>query len=82
MKQYRAIDIHDKYHNKWFMVKVPRKIFWKDSKYKLKVRMQEISAVQEYVNVGMDDGSNKQADISRLLTGDEVKDGVGKLKRV
>ena len=52
------------------------------STYKLKVRMQEISAVQEYVDVDMDDGSYKRADISRLLTDDEVKAVVGKLKRV
>ena len=65
------------------MAKVPRKIFKKDSKYKLKVRMQEISAVQEYVDVDMDDGSYKRADVSRLLTDDEVKAvQVEKLKRV
>ena len=44
-EQYRVIDIYDKYYNKWFVAKVPRKIFGKDSKYKLKVCMQEISAV-------------------------------------
>ena len=44
--------------------------------------MQEISAVQKYVDVDMDDGSYKRADISRLLTDDEVKAVVGKLKRV
>ena len=40
LKQYRVIDIHDKYYNKWFMTKVTREIFRKDSKYKLKIRMQ------------------------------------------
>ena len=58
------------------------KIFRKDSKYKLKVRMKEISAVQEYADVDMDDGSYKRTDISRLPTDDEVKNVVGKLKRV
>ena len=81
-KQYRVADIYDKYYNKWFMAKNPQKIFGKDSKYKLKVRMQEISAVQEYADVDMDDGSYKRADISRLLTADQVKDVFGKLKRV
>ena len=81
-KLYRVIDIHDKYYNKWFMAKVPQKIFGKDSKYKLKVRMQEVSAVQEYSDVDLDDGRHKRADISRLLKDDEVKDVVGKLKRV
>ena len=38
-KQCCVIEIHGKYYNKWFMSKVPRKIFGKDSKYKLKVRM-------------------------------------------
>ena len=50
--------------------------------YKRKVRMQEISAVQEYVDVDVDGGSYTRADISRLLTDDEVKDVVGKLKKV
>ena len=64
------------------MAKVPRKIFGKDSKYTLKVCMQEISGVQEYVDVDMEDGSYKRADVSRLLTDNEVKAIVGKLKRV
>ena len=80
-KQYRVVDIHDKYYNKWFMAKNPQKIFGKDSKYKLKVRMQEVSAVQEYSDVDLDDGRHKRADISRLLRDDEVKGVVGKLKR-
>ena len=81
-KQYRVVDIHDKYCNKWFMAKNPQKIFGKDSKYKLKVRMQEVSAVQEYSDVDLDNGRHKRADICRLLRDDEAKDVVGKLKRV
>ena len=42
-KQYRVVNIHVKYSNKWLMAKNPQKIFGKDSKYKLKVRMQEVS---------------------------------------
>ena len=38
------LDIHDKYYNKCFMSKVPQKMFGKDSKYKLMVRMQEVSS--------------------------------------
>ena len=64
------------------MATVPQKIFGKDSKYKLKVSMQEVSAMQEYSNVDLDNGGHKRADISRLITDDEVKDGVEKLKRV
>ena len=58
------------------------KLFWgKDFKYKVKVRMQEVSAVQEYSDVDLDDDRHKRADISRLLRDDEVKGVVGKLKR-
>ena len=76
------LDIQDKYYNKWFMTKIPQKIFGEDDKYKLKVRMQEVSAVQEYSDVDLDDATHKRADISRVLTDDEVKDVVGMLKRV
>ena len=41
-KQYRVVDIHDKYYNKWFMAKNPQQFFGKDSKYKLKICMQEV----------------------------------------
>ena len=44
--------------------------------------MQEVSAVQEYSNVDLDDGRHKRADIRRLLTNDKVKDLVEKFKRV
>ena len=44
--------------------------------------MQEVSAVQEYNDVDLDNGRNKRAGISRLLTDDEIRYVVGKLKRV
>ena len=44
--------------------------------------MQEVSAVQGYKDVDLDDGTYKRADISRLLTDDEVKHVVGKLKTI
>ena len=44
--------------------------------------MQEVSAVQEYTDVDLDDGTHKRADTSRLLTDDEAKHIAGKLKRV
>ena len=82
LKQYHVPYIHDKYCNKWFMAKVPQKVHGKDSTYKLKVRMQEVSAVQLYRNVDPDDSTYKRAATSRLLRYDEVKDAVRKLKRV
>ena len=44
--------------------------------------MQEVSAVQEYKDVDLDDSTYKRAAVSRLLTDDEVEDVAGKLKRV
>ena len=82
LKQYRVLDIHNKYYSNWFMSKVPQKVLGKDSKYKVKVRMQEVSAVQEYSDVDLDDSTYKRAAISRLLRDDEVKDALGKLERV
>ena len=82
LKQYRLLDIHDKYYNEWFMAKILKKVLRKDFKYKLKVRMQEVSVVQEYRDFDLDDSTYKRAAISRLSRDDEVKDVVGKLKRV
>ena len=80
LKQYRVLDIHDKCYNKWSMAKVLQKVLGKDSKYKLKVRMQEVSAVQEYRNVDLDDSTYKRAAISRLLRDNRVKDAVDNLR--
>ena len=47
--------------------------------------MQEVSAVQEcsyYNTADLDNDTYKRTDINRLLTDDEEKDVVGKLKRV
>ena len=44
--------------------------------------MQEVSVVQRYRDVGLNDNTHKKAAISRLLTASEVKNAVGKLKRV
>ena len=82
LEQYRVLDIHDKYYNKWFMAKVLQKVFGKDFKHKLTVRMQEVGAVQECSDGNLDDSTYKRAPINRLLGDDEAKDVVRKLKRV
>ena len=57
------LNIHDKYYNKWFMTKVPQKVLGKYFKYKLKVGMQEVSVVQEYKDVNLDDSTHKKVAI-------------------
>ena len=61
LKQYRVLDIHNKYYNKWSMAKVPQKVLGKDSKHKLEVHMQEVSAVQEYRDFDLVDSTSKRA---------------------
>ena len=39
-KNYRVVDVQEKYYNKWFMSKVPINKWNKNSKFKLKARMQ------------------------------------------
>ena len=55
LQQYRVLDIHDKYYNKWFMSKETSKKWKRDAKFKLKVRMQEVNAIQEYEDVSLGD---------------------------
>ena len=81
MKQYRVIDIHDKYYNKWFISKSPRKVWRKNSTYKLKVRMQDVSVVQEYEDTDLHNSNRKKGHVSRILTYEEVNDVIGKLER-
>ena len=50
-KQYRVIDFHNKYYNKWFMSKIPDKKWKKDAHFKLKVRAR--NAIQEHRNVDL-----------------------------
>ena len=54
-KYYRVVDVHNKYYNKWFMSKVLSKKWKKNPKFKLKARMKDINAVQEYEDVDLND---------------------------
>ena len=54
-KHYRVVDYHEKYYNKQFMSKTPSKKWKNESKFKLKSRMQDINAVQEYEDVYLHD---------------------------
>ena len=45
-KHYRVVDVHEKYYNKWFMSRLTSNECKKDSKLKLKYRMQEINKVK------------------------------------
>ena len=57
------------------MAKVPQTTFGKDSKYKLKARMQEVSALPKYSDVDLDDGRHKRTDIGKFLTDHQASKG-------
>ena len=80
-KEYRVVDIHEKYYNKWFMSKKARKVWGKDSKYKLKVRMQEVDAVGKYSDVNLHHETYKKKDVCRIMTDGEITGVLGQLKR-
>ena len=66
VKHYRVLDIHDRYNKKWFTSKVPIKKWKKESKFKLKARMQDINAVQEYEDVDLHDTLYKKDLLAEL----------------
>ena len=76
------MDVHDKYYNKWFMSKLPSKKWKKESKFKLKSRMQEINAVQEYEYVDLHYTFYKMGSVSRIMIDEEIMNVIGQLKRV
>ena len=80
LKQYRVLDIHDKYYNKWFMSKETSKKWKRDAKFKLKVRMQEVNAIQEYEDVSLGDERYEKKHVSEILSADEIVRVVGKLQ--
>ena len=71
-KHYRVVYVQDKYYNKWFMSKVPSKKWNKESNFKLKYRMLEINAVQEYEDVDQHEKFYKKGSVSRIVTDGEV----------
>ena len=81
-KQYRVVDVHNKYYNKLFMSKVPGKKWKKGEKFKLKVRIQEINAVQEREDVDLHHTFYNKGVIDQIVTESEIKDDIGKLQRV
>ena len=53
----------------------------KDSKYKLKVRMQEVDAVGKYRDVDLYHETYEKKDVCRLLTEKEITGVIGTLKK-
>ena len=80
-KPYRVVDVHDKFYSKWFMSKSPVKKGKEDSKFKLKSRMQEVNVIQEYEDVKLHDTLYKKGAVSRIVTGGEIVDVIGKLQK-
>ena len=80
LKQYRVLDIHDKYYNKWFMSKETSKKWKRAAKFKLKVRMQEVNAIQEYEDDSLGDERYEKKHVSEIWSADDIVRVVGKLQ--
>ena len=63
------------------MSKKARKAWGKDSKYKLKVRMQEVDAVGKYNDVNLYHETYKKKDVCRIMTDGEITSVLGQLKK-
>lgn len=84
---YRVVDIYDKHYNKWFMSKSksPVKKWKKEVKsYKLKIRMLDKDALNEYCDVGLNDISTYDKESICRIIEEKIDDSkivgvVGKL---
>ena len=66
-----------KNYNKWFMSKVPSKKCTKESSFKLKARMQEMNAVQEYEDVDLHKIFYQKGSVRQTVTDEEVMNVIG-----
>ena len=64
------------------MSKVPIQEWKKDSKFKLKARMQEVNAIEEYEDVRLHDTFYKMRDVGQIVTDGEIMNVIGKLQIV
>ena len=83
---FRVLDVYEKYYNKWFMSKpnLPFKKWKKEEKaYKLKVRMLEKNALDEYCDVELcGNETYKREDICKIIDDGMILNVVGKLQQV
>ena len=78
---YRVLNIYEKYYNKWFMSKLPYKVWKKEPKpYKLKIRLLNKDALQEYRDADFYGGAFEKNDTCRIIGDSLILDVVGKLQ--
>jgi hypothetical protein len=86
-RPFRVLDIYDKHYNKWFMSKesqYPVKIWNKvgTKPYKLKIRMLERDAVNEYSDVGLYGSVYEKKSICQIIQHSKIIGVVGTLQHV
>ena len=84
-KPYRVVDVYDKHFNKWFMSKARNPVKnWKkeDKKFKLKIRMLEKNAINEYCDTPLHGSEYSKESICRIIEDCMIVDVVGKLQNI
>ena len=81
---FRVMEVYEKYYNKWFMSTVPVKKWKKEPKpYKVKVRMLDKNAVNEYCDVDLvGDITYGTKDICKIVDDSMIVNVVGKLDQL
>jgi len=81
--KFRVLEIFEKYYNKWFVSKEPRKKFKKEKKpYKIIARMLEVNAMNEYSGVALYGSGFNKDDICKNIEDSMIFRVVGKLQAV
>lgn len=82
---FRVVDVYDKHYNKWYMSKSksPVKNWKKEPKpFKLKIRMLEKDAINEYCDTGLCGSEYKKEDICKIIEDSMIVGVVGKLQNI
>jgi len=81
--KFCVLEIFEKYYNKWFVSKEPRKKFKKEKKpYKIIARMLEVNAMNEYSGVALYGSGFNKDDICKNIEDSMIFRVVGKLQAV
>ena len=82
---FRVLGIYDKYYNKWYLGKVPSKLWPRNSqdkderKYKLDIRMLEKDALDEYADIPLYHADFKKKNVYQTIEDCQIVSIVGQL---
>jgi len=81
--KFCVLETFEKYYNKWFVIKDPRKKFKKEKKpYKVMAQMLEVNAMSEYSDIALHGSGFNKDDICKNIEDSMIFCVVGKLQAV